>query len=188
MIHQTFMPISFITGSDHKFAEINAVVGNLVKVDIDLPEIQDVNPEPIIAAKLNEAAARYPNHELIVEDTSLFLDGLNGLPGPLIKWFLQALGREGLYQVVANSGNFGAEARTTIGYLGFNTTEPQFFTGSTRGRIFSPRGESDFGWDPLFMPDGQDQTYAEMTADQKNAVSHRGKAARALRQFIDQSA
>lgn len=51
--------------------------------------------------------------------------------------------------------------------------EPVVFVGRTPGRIVAARGPSDFGWDPVFLPDGFDQTYAEMDRDVKNAISHR---------------
>ena len=178
------MPIQFITGSKHKFSEINAIVGGLEQLDIDLPEIQGVDPEPIIEAKLQQAMIDH-HGELIVEDTSLFMECLNGLPGPLIKWFMVKLGRQGLWQLADKSGLYEAEARTTIGYTD-GTSRVRYFVGSTSGVIVPPTGASNFGWDPVFRPDeGDGRTYAEMTQAEKNAVSHRGKAARALKAFLD---
>ncbi|KAF3616304.1 Inosine triphosphate pyrophosphatase [Capsicum chinense] len=59
--------------------------------------------------------------------------------------------------------------------LGPNT-EPMTFVGKTLGRIVPARGPNDFGWDPIFEPHGYDQTYAEMPKEEKNKISHRGKA------------
>ena len=63
--------------------------------DIDLTEIQSVDPKEIIEHKLNEAK-KHMKGNLVVEDTSLYFEALNGLPGPLIKWFLKTVGNEGL--------------------------------------------------------------------------------------------
>lgn len=178
------MPIQFITGSQHKFQEINAIVGCLEQLKIDLPEIQGVDPKPIIEAKLERAMVDH-HRELIVEDTSLFLQCLPGLPGPLIKWFMQTQGRPGLWRLVDSLGFYEAEARTTIGYTD-GSSHVRYFEGSTYGTIVAPRGDSSFGWDPLFVPEeGDGRTYAEMTEAEKNAISHRGKAARAFKAFLD---
>jgi inosine triphosphate pyrophosphatase len=179
------MPIIFITSSDHKFAEIKAVVPELERLDMDLPEIQEIDAKAIIRSKLMEALA-HRSGEFIVEDTSLYLDCLNGLPGPLIKWFMKTIGKEGLWAIADNFGVYGAEARTTIGYARSHE-EIFYFEGVRRGRIVAPRGQSNFGWDPIFQPDGSDKTQAEMTQEEKNRISMRGEAARKLRDFLKEN-
>ncbi len=194
MTRKIIMPIQFITGSKHKFAEINAIVGGLEQLKIDLPEIQGIDPREIIEAKLQEALKGHCDQvkagAIIVEDTSLFLDCLNrpsgepGLPGPLIKWFMKTGGKEGLWQLADKFGIYGAEARTTIG-LAYAPDDIHFFEGITKGTIVSPRGDSDFGWDPVFQPENQEKTYAEMTTEDKNEISHRGKSTRLLKVFLE---
>ncbi len=73
------MEIYFITGNKNKFEEAKSVIPELQQLDIDLPEIQEIDAKTIIKAKLAEAF-RYKQSEFIVEDTSLYLDCLNGLP------------------------------------------------------------------------------------------------------------
>jgi inosine triphosphate pyrophosphatase len=63
-------------------------------------------------------------------------------------------------------------------------TEPQIFCGQAAGTIVAPRGDSNFGWDPVFQPEGKDKTYAEMTAEEKNDGSHRQKAIEAFQNFM----
>ena len=103
----------FVTGNGHKFKEIQSFLPSIKQLDIDLPEIQEVDAHEIIKAKLS-AALIYKQDEFIVEDTSLYCDCLNGLPGPLIKWFLKSIGVEGLYNFTQNSGNSNAIAKTII--------------------------------------------------------------------------
>jgi len=179
------MSIYFITSSQHKFDEINAFVPELGRLDMDLPEIQEIDAKKIIRAKLAEALAHHAG-EFIVEDTSLYLDCLKGLPGPLIKWFMKTIGKEGLWALAEKFGQDGAEARTTIGYAR-NHEEIFFFEGARRGRIVAPRGESNFGWDPVFLPEGSSKTQAEMTPEEKGRVSMRGEAARKLRDFLKEN-
>lgn len=177
------MELYFITGNENKFEEVKAILHNVSRLDIDLPEIQNINPKEIVKAKLLEAL----NHRsggFIIEDTSLYLDCLNGLPGPLIKWFLKTIGNEGLFQIAESFNEFNAEAKTIIGYA----EDPQnihFFEGSAKGKIVAPKGESNFGWDPIFLPEGYEQTFAEMGKEKKNKISMRRIALEKLKDFIN---
>lgn len=200
----------FITGSEKKFREIAAMVPGLERLDLDLPEIQEIDARAIIRAKLREATAHHQGEftplrssgaseglsetgssdgsqqaatGFIVEDTSFHLDCLNGLPGPLIKWFLKAIGADGLYHLAARYGEFGATARTIIGYARGHD-DIHFFEGTRRGRVVPPGGDNGFGWDRIFVADGQTKTQAEMTLEEKNAMSQRAEAVRLLREFL----
>ncbi len=178
--------IKFITGNTNKFAEINALMPDQVEqLVVDLPEIQDIDPHAIIRAKL-ETAFSYASGQLMVEDVSLRMGCLNGLPGPLIKWFLKAMGPEGLADIAARLGNNQAEASVLIGYAS-HPDDIHFFEGSVAGTIVQPKVVSKFGWDGIFMPDGYDKTFAEMTAEEKNAISHRKIAVTKLVEFLKSS-
>ena len=87
------MSLYFITGSKGKFTEVQFIIPNLKQLNIDLPEIQELDARKIIEAKLQSAFEHHAG-EFIVEDTSLYLDCLNGLPGPLIKWFIKTIKNE----------------------------------------------------------------------------------------------
>lgn len=175
--------LSFLTGNKQKFEEIKAFIPEIIHLDIDLPEIQHSDARIILDAKLKEA---YKHHRgsFIVEDTSLHLDCLGGLPGPLIKWFLKALKNEGLHKIAEKLGNTEAEAKTIIGYIN-EGNEERFFEGSLHGKIVKPRGESGFGWDPIFQPHGYTKTFAEMSKEEKNTISMRRAAVDALKVFLD---
>lgn len=165
------MSLYFITGNKGKLAEAQAIIPEMQGLDIELLEIQDIDPEVIIKAKL-QSAFNHHQGEFIVEDTSLHLDCLNGLPGPLIKWFLKTVGLEGLYNIADKLGNNKATAKCIIGYAK-DKNDIQFFEGAVEGRIVAPRGEGGFGWDAIFQPNGYNKTYAEMDAKTKNEMSHR---------------
>lgn len=165
------MTLFFITGNKNKFEEARSIISDLNQFEIDLPEIQNIDPRIIIKAKLLEAF-NHRKGEFIVEDTSLYLDCLNGLPGPLIKWFLETIGNNGLYNIAKKLNNFNAEAKTVIGYAK-NKKEIKFFEGIVKGRIVSPKGKQGFGWDPIFKPKSFDKTFAEMPTEEKNKISMR---------------
>ena len=133
---------------------------------------------------------------VLVEDTSLCFNALGGLPGVFVKWFLDKTGREGLVKLLSAWDDKTAYAQCIFALAERSEAagrEPvvRTFVGRTNGRIVDPRGPKEsFGWDPVFEPDeGQSpdaaqprKTYAEMTKDEKNAISHRGKA---LQQVVD---
>lgn len=179
------MKLQFISGNRHKFEELRAVLPDLEMKSIDLPEIQEIDPRMIIKAKLLEAR-KHTAEAIIVEDTSLYFEAMNGsLPGPLIKWFVQSLGSEGLANMAIQLGNSKALAKTVIGYSPYGE-EMHFFEGVIKGDIVMPVVESAFGWDPIFQPQGYDQTFAEMGTEKKNQISQRRLAAEALKSFLDQ--
>lgn len=173
----------FITGNKNKFEEVKALIPEVLQLSVSVVEIQDTDPYTVIKAKLAEAGA-YADAAFIVEDTSLSMDALGGLPGPFIKWFVQKLGIDGLANIASKLGNNKAVAKTIIGYAR-SGDEARFFEGSVRGTIVPSRGESEFGWDPIFLPDGQRKTFGEMDIEEKNKISHRRKAINELKRFLD---
>lgn len=170
------MALYFITSNKHKLEEFNTILSPEIKIeqkDIELDEIQSLEPQEVIKHKLNEATKKFRG-EFLVEDTSFYLAALNGLPGPLTKWFVNTLGREKIFQIVKSLGVFEAEARTVIGYS--NGKEVQYFEGVAKGKITEPKVESSFGFDPIFAPEGKSKSYAEMGKEEKNKISQRKKA------------
>ncbi len=179
------MPLYFITGSKHKFYETQNLLPDIKQLDIKLPELQEIDAHKIISAKLEEAFNHHTG-EFIVEDTSLHLDCLNGLPGPLIKWFLKALGTKGLYQITKKLDNNHATAITIIGYAK-DRNHIHFVEGEVTGQIVSPRGSNEFGWNNIFQPAGFNKTFAEMTTTEKNSISMRGLAVSRLKKFLEKT-
>lgn len=177
------MKLYFVTGNKGKFEEVKAILGEVEQLDIDLPEIQGTDPREIIKAKLIEAL-NHQKGEFVVGDTSLYLDCLNGFPGPLIKWMLEKIGNEGLANLVKKMGNNQAEAKTVVGYAK-SSEEIYFFEGSVRGEIVAPRGNLDFGWGPIFQPQGSMITYGEMSREEKNKISMRRIALNKLKDFLE---
>ena len=139
-----------------------------------MPEIQSDNAQEIVTEKLKEAF-KHQQGEFLVEDTSLELDCLQGLPGPFIKFFLKKLGPKGVYEIADKYQSYATTAKTIIGYAK-SPDELEVFVGEVRGKIVAPSVKDGFGWDPIFLPDGYEKTYAEMTTEEKVAMSHRTKA------------
>ncbi|KAH3850473.1 inosine triphosphate pyrophosphatase-like [Dreissena polymorpha] len=181
-------PIVIVTGNKNKLSEFKQMLGDdfpceVVSQDVDLPEYQG-EPEDIARSKC-ELAAQTIKGPCLTEDTSLCFNALGGMPGPYIKWFLKPLGPAGLHKMLTGFEDKTAEAVCIFAYSsGEPNSDIQLFVGRTTGTIVEPRGPTNFGWDPCFQPDGFDQTYAEISKDQKNTISHRGKAMQAFKDFI----
>ncbi len=164
----------FITGNKGKFQEVEKIIPQIKQLDIDLPEIQEIDAKKIAKAKLQEAL-KHKEGEFVLEDTSLYFDALNGLPGPLIKWFLKALGDEGLFDLLLKYKNNKAIAKTIVAYAK-SKNKIYFFEAVLEGEIVKPRGENGFGWDKIFQPKNSVKTFAEMSDEEKNKISMRKMA------------
>ncbi|XP_051129864.1 inosine triphosphate pyrophosphatase isoform X2 [Andrographis paniculata] len=163
-------PVTFVTGNAKKLEEVRAILGNSIpfrSIKLDLPELQG-EPEEISKEKAR-LAAKEVNGPVLVEDTCLCFNALKGLPGPYIKWFLEKIG----HQAYEDKSAYALCVFSLA--LGPNA-DPITFLGKTQGTIVPPRGPNDFGWDPIFQPDGYDLTYAEMPKEEKNKISHRYRA------------
>lgn len=184
--------IYFATSNPGKFSEAQSILPELKQVSLNLPEIQEIDPKIIIKHKLQTAKkqlrAQTKTGGLVVGDTSLNLDCLDGLPGPLIKWFLKTVGDDGLAELAQLKQNSQATAQVILGYAELESESKQvkFFSGRIRGQIVHPKGENGFGWDKIFQPEGCSQTFAQMSLEQKNQISMRKQAFVKLKQYLDE--
>ncbi|KAH7393117.1 inosine triphosphate pyrophosphatase-like protein [Cadophora sp. MPI-SDFR-AT-0126] len=178
--------LNFITGNRNKLTEVKAILGDTVDLQsqaLDLVEIQGTIEE-ISADKCRRAAAAV-NGPVLVEDTCLCFHALKELPGPYIKWFLEALGHQGLNDMLAAFPDKSAQAVCTFAYCEGPGHEPIIFQGRTDGKIVPARGPTNFGWDPIFEYEGK--TYAEMDKVEKNKISHRFRALEKLKKWLEES-
>jgi len=169
----------FVTGNSSKAEEARRIVSPSLRVEsIDLPEIQSLDPHQVVRAKAMEAWRRLET-PVVVEETSLELSAMNGFPGPLVKWMLESTGADGIARCGHALGDPRALARCLV--LLYDGEREIVGEGLDPGRLVSPpRGESGFGWDNVFVPDGCDRTYAELGPREKDERGHRGRAWRDL--------
>lgn len=178
------MVVYFATGNANKAREAETILNTAVEqVQVDTAEIQHRDMEEVVQGKLRAAMNHTGKRPLLVDDTGLGFNGLNGLPGPFIKWFLEELGPRGLYELAAASGDTAARVTCVVGYADEHN-DIHTFTGVVNGDIVAPRGTTEFGWDPVFQPDGYEKTYAEMREEEKNQVSHRREALNKVRAHL----
>ncbi|KAH6684375.1 inosine triphosphate pyrophosphatase-like protein [Halenospora varia] len=178
--------LNFITGNKNKLIEVQAILGDVVDLQsqsLDLVEIQGTIEE--ISTDKCRRAAEAVKGPVLVEDTCLCFNALKELPGPYIKWFLEALGLEGINNLLVAYPDKSAQAVCTFAYCEGPGHEPIIFQGRTDGKIVPARGPPNFGWDPIFEYEGK--TYAEMDKVEKNKISHRFLALEKLKTWLQES-
>uniref|UniRef100_A0A2P2Q4E4 Inosine triphosphate pyrophosphatase n=1 Tax=Rhizophora mucronata TaxID=61149 RepID=A0A2P2Q4E4_RHIMU len=181
-------PVTFVTGNAKKLEEVRSIIGQAIpfrSLKIDLPELQG-EPDHISKQKARLAAEK-ANGPVLVEDTCLCFNAFEGLPGPYIKWFLEKIGNEGLYKLLKEFDDKSAYALCVFSFSTGAGAEPVTFEGRTLGKIVHPKGSDGFGWDPIFQPDGYELTFAEMSQEEKNKISHRFKSLEKLKAYFEES-
>ena len=174
-------PLLFVSSNAGKAREVEAILGAAVeRLDLDLPEIQALDPAEVARHKALAAFAR-TGRPVVVEDTGLAIAALGGLPGALVRWFLATVGPAGICAMIPPGADRAATARTAVATC--DRAGVAVFLGETQGEIASePVGTGGFGWDPIFRPAGTTRTFAEMEEAEKDAHSMRQRALERLRE------
>lgn len=172
-----------VSSNPNKAIEAERILGMpLVRASIVLPEIQAADVKDITRYKL-EVARTKGYGRLVVEDVSLGFDELGNFPGPYVRWLLEAAGGKGLAAIAYALNNRSAKAECCVAY--WDGSRGHVFCGECVGEVLvKPRGEEKFGWDPWFQPRGSNKTFAEMTPEEKDQLSHRGHAYRQLAEHL----
>lgn len=188
------MELIFATNNTNKLQEVQAMLTSItLKTLADINCTEDI-PEtsPTIAGnaiqKVNYLSEHY-NVDGFADDTGLEIEALNGEPGVYsARYAGEEKSTEANMALVLKklTTHTNRKARfVTIIALTLNGTQ-HLFEGVCDGKIISEKkGNDGFGYDPIFMPDGFDKTFAEMTMEEKASVSHRGKAVRKLIAFLN---
>jgi XTP/dITP diphosphohydrolase len=186
----------FATNNQHKLEEVQAIVGD----DFQLKSLKDIGCNadiPETGTTFWENASQKSRYifdhfqvDCFSDDSGLEVDGLNGEPGVYSAHYSGSRDTETNMQLVLNklldNPNRTARFRCVISLI-MDGIE-HFFEGAVEGSICYERsGKAGFGYDPIFKPQGFDRTFSEMSAEEKNSVSHRAKAMAKLVEFLKQS-
>ena len=178
------MKFYFATLNRNKLQELSEILENeLISAPLDLYELQTTDLKKLVEHKLKQAYQKL-KAPVIVEDTSLYFEAWNELPGPLVKLFLKNFGLEGMVLALSPFENNYANAVSCLGF----TTDGQklhFFREQIKGTIVNPRGSQGFGWDAIFKPLGQALTFGEMTYNEKLRISPRRKVSNRFKKFLE---
>jgi XTP/dITP diphosphohydrolase len=184
------------TRNEGKIKELARILGSVPLVGLDefpgAPEVAETGATFEENALLKaRAIAAFTGQPSVADDSGLCVDALNGMPGIFSARWSGTHGDDqaNLDLLLAQISDVPDERRganfTCAAALVCPDGTSQVVLGEVTGQLIrTPRGSGGFGYDPVFVPDGYDVTTAEMTADEKDAISHRGKAFRALAPFI----
>lgn len=150
---------------------------------IELPEIQSLSLREVVTDKARRAFAEV-GEPVLVEDVSVVFNALKGLPGPFIKWFDKTIGNEGMCRLL--DGYDDRSAVTEVEFAYCDGKHVHIFSGKVHGTIAEhPRGEGGFGWDQIFIPDGQEKTRGEMEPLEWHNTGMRKIALEKLGKFLE---
>ncbi len=172
----------FVTGNVHKFNEARRVLAEhrvaTALLRVETTEIQDGSIEKIAKATATEAAKKC-SLPVIVEDAGLFIEALNGFPGPYSSYVCRTIGNKGILKLMKNTEKRDAHFHSAVAFCS-PEEPPRCFHGRAKGEIsLEARGNLGFGFDPIFeLPASHGKTFAEMSMMEKNKHSHRAEALR----------
>ena len=193
------MKLVFATNNQHKLSELRQIAGDRFEI-VGLSDIGCHEEIPETGVTLQENALQkahyiYDKYGLncFADDTGLEVDALDGAPGVYsARWAAMEYGKEHctpaenvelMLKKLAGEKNRKARFRTTIALI--IDGKEHLFEGEVHGEITEQRAGFDgFGYDPIFKPEGWDKTFAEATPDEKNAISHRGRATARLMEWL----
>jgi len=166
--------VLFVSSNKNKFNEAKNILSkngiNLGFFKSSLREIQAESIKEIAALKVDEAY-RQCNKPVIVEDAGLFVESLNGFPGPFSSYVFKTIGNSGILRLVKT--NRKAKFQSVVAYCD-NKFGVVLFDAKVEGKISKNSKGKGWGYDPIFTPNGQNKTYAMLS--NKNQISHRYKA------------
>ena len=184
----------FATHNEHKLEEVSAMLKKNINV-LGLRELQFFEDIPETADTLQGNALQKAQfvkdnlgYDCFADDTGLEVDALNGAPGVFSARYAGEPSNserniDKLLDVLKDSNNRTAQFRTVIALL--QDVDVHYFEGIIRGKITTERhGTGGFGYDAVFVPEGYNKTFAELSQEEKNAISHRGLAVQKLVEFL----
>lgn len=184
--------IYFITKNNYKFNEIRKLFEHekipyqLKQSNLETIEIQTESIRENASFKLNSVKTK-AKCSCFVEDAGFFVEKpLNGFPGVYSSYVMKTIGNEGILKLIEDFKGSQAHFTTVIAFYFDPLGKDYFFEGEVHGKVSNTiRGSGGFGFDPIFLPnDIPNKTFAELATEEKNKISHRGKAWKKLLAFL----
>ncbi|AOW81086.1 deoxyribonucleotide triphosphate pyrophosphatase [Halodesulfurarchaeum formicicum] len=175
--------LRFVTTNAEKAAEAQAHLAPMAveQVDYDYVEVQAAEVAQVAARGAEEAYEKADGEgPVIVDDTGFSIRGLDGFPGPYAAYVDDTLGIERVWSLASELADRHAAFTSAIAYADGDRVE--VFEGTVEGQLVAPRGEGGFGYDPIFEYEGR--TFAELSMDEKNEISHRARALSKLADWL----
>ena len=168
----------FATTNPDKIKEAEEILGlEIISEKIELDEIQSLDFVDVITHKAIQAYEKL-GRPVLVEDSGIIFNCLGKLPGVFTKWFTKSIDLDNLVHLI---DRYVDKTVVAVSYFGlYDGSNLKIGVGMLKGKIVPPRGKNGFGWDPIFIPDGSKETFAEMDGQTKNTLSMRKLALKDL--------
>ena len=173
---QQLSELFFASSNENKFQEAERILTNLgVKVNFSKTTLEEIQSSSLSEIAEQKAISAYEliQKPVIIEDDGLFIDSLNGFPGPYSSYVYDTIGNKGIMNLLENSEFRDAKFVSIIAYLG-GSDGVKLFESSIPGKISSVIEKGGWGYDPIFIPNGESKTYANVY--DKDKFSHRSAA------------
>ena len=170
---QQLSELSFATSNENKFQEAERILSNLgVQINFFKTILEEMQSDSISDIAQQKAIDAYNRIQkpVIIEDDGLFIESLNGFPGPYSSYAYDTIGNKGIMNLLGNSEVRNAKFVSIIAYCD-ESLNPKLFESSIPGKISSVIEEGGWGYDPIFIPAGESKTYANVS--DKDKFSHR---------------
>lgn len=174
----------FITGNPYKAAFLSRNLGiELEHRALDVPEIQSLDIAEVVTAKA-KAAYEEVGSLVLVDDASLSFNSLGRLPGVMVKWFENEIGLERMCRLLDPFDDRSAVHQVV--YCLYDGKTATLFEGTTQGRVPAhPQGGKGFGFDPIYIQAGMNQSRAELSEEEQDRLSARYEAMQKLRSYLE---
>ena len=182
----------FVTSNLHKLNEVREILApygiDVERFDVNKVEIQSFDVSDVVryaAEILKQCVKKRP---LLLEDSGLYIEALRGFPGAFSRHVYETIGLRGILKLLDSVKNRKAYFKTAVACIcpsGPYEDQVIIKEGIVRGNIAEEvRGGQGFGFDPIFIPEGHNKTFGEMSDEEKNDISHRARAFRAIAEVI----
>jgi XTP/dITP diphosphohydrolase len=191
------MKLVFATNNKHKLQEVRDIVGDRVEI-LSLADINCYDDIPETADTLQGNALIKARHvyekygfDCFADDTGLEVEALGGAPGVYSARYAgeecdSGANMQKLLQNLTGETNRNAQFRTVIALI--IRGEEKLFNGIVKGTIATEKkGDSGFGYDPIFIPEGHSESFAQMSSEMKNSMSHRFRATQQLGDYLKEN-
>ena len=173
---QQLSELFFASSNEHKFQEAERILANLgMQISLFKTTLEEIQSNNLNAIAEKKAINAYDliQKPVIIEDDGLFINSLNGFPGPYSSYVYDTIGNKGIIDLLENSEVRDAKFVSIIAYCD-NDYGTKLFESSIPGKISSVIEKGGWGYDPIFIPDGESKTYANVS--DKDKFSHRAAA------------
>ena len=184
------MDINLVTSNLGKVEELTYILKpfghKASQLNVECPEIQASTLEEVVDFGLDWLSAKKIQPPFTIDDAGIFIEALHDFPGVYSRYVYDTIGLQGVLKQMEGLEDRSTKFKCVLGLM-LEDGSKHKFVGECKGNlIYEMRGTGGFGYDPIFIPDNYDKTFSELSSEDKNDVSHRGRAMKKLVAFLSE--